>query len=181
MLLCPCCNKPINHVQNIEPAASWPDEIAAMDEDEKRRRCVLSPDVCAIDLETSSVKCFVRGVIPFPVHGRDRPFNWGAWVRLTKFSLDNYVQMSAAEQSGMHIDEDPELWWPARLANDLCRYTDVPTLDESVKLRWQSGNKRPHIVFYDGSDNRLAKMQREGVDLEQTLRWTAPFHAMVSS
>lgn len=170
---CPCCDKPINKVQDIEPFAGLPDVIFALPPGERERRCKIHSDICTLDWNDKlRRRSFLRCVIPFSVHERpERTFNWGVWVELSKVRL-----LAILDVWNLDSQRDMPLM-KATLAN---RVASGP-LGADMWLKLTGPKTRPSLIFFDDSDHPLAEAQRAGVSISQTFEWTKPFHGLVAS
>lgn len=83
LVMCSCCGKFVP-ATNIELSFRRPDEIAAMDKDEAKKRSRFNDDVGVLDEK----RYFVRCVLPLPVHESQYPYSIGAWAEVTENDFD---------------------------------------------------------------------------------------------
>jgi hypothetical protein len=125
-------------------------------EEERRRVAILTEDWCSIE----DRDFFVRGVLPVPIRGHERPFMWGVWVSLSRTNFERYVA---------HFKEDPpegEGPYTGWISNQIAPYPD--TLRLAAKVHLQAGGWRPRLELAP-TDHPLAVHQREGIELEELL------------
>lgn len=167
--ICPCCDKPINLVQDMEPAAGLPDVVFALSTQERKRRCgEIHSEICLMDWdkETLTGRAFVRCLVPFPVHERpERTFNWGVWAEVSPPDLLSIIDDWKTNE---------ELSFDAKLANKVAGYA----AGAPCRLVLTGPKTRPMLYFSDGV---LGEMQRLGVPFAQTFEWTKPFHGMIGN
>jgi len=119
-------------------------------EEERANRCDLGTDGCVIDEEWF----FVRGCIEIPVHGRDEPLSWGAWVSLSRTSFAEWMSCFPLKERA-HIG--PFFGW---LNAWLKPYPNTVSLKTKVHLR--DNGIRPYIEL-EPTDHPLSVEQRTGI------------------
>jgi len=181
-LICPCCDKPINLVEDMEPFFRFPEVIAKMSPSERRARCKLGGEVCSVDHRMPTSRVFIRCVIPIELHDRpERAFKIGAWAE-----IPDHDDVSRIVQLWNDDAQVEEPGFGALLANDLNRPFFEPPLPPSplgtACIFQLTGPKtRPYLLFADGVDHPIAAAQRAGACVRDTFVWTRPFHGMVGN
>lgn len=123
-------------------------------EDERHRRCVLTPDFCSIDDEDF----FIRGCLDVPIIGHSRPFSWGAWCSVSRANYDKYREV-------FHDPHQAEVgpffgWFSVRLAG----YPD--TLGLKVMAHLRDERIRPWFEVEE-SDHPLSADCRRGISTQR--------------
>ena len=131
-------------------------------ENERAQRCVRSTDFYVIDEKWF----FIRGCLEIPVHGEARPFTWGAWVSVSRNSIDTFAD-TYEDANRAHIP--PFFGW---LDMDMPLYPSTVKLKTMVHLR--DNRIRPYIEL-EPTDHPLAVEQREGISAERVAEICAYF------
>ena len=121
---------------------------------EREVRCDCGSDECIIDGKWF----FVRGCIEVPVHGKEEPFVWGAWVSLSE---DSFKKWSACFDKEKRSQIGPFFGW---LNAWLKPYPDTVNLKTQVYLR--DNDIRPYIEL-ERTEHPLSVEQREGISKER--------------
>ncbi len=135
------------------PGFSWdhPIDYLMIPEEQRARRCHLTPDWCTIDEQSF----FVRGCLEIPVHDESDPFIWGVWVSLSRESFEAFRNVFP-EAKRSHIG--PFFGW---LRAHIRSYPETLNLKTRVRLRDEG--TRPFIEL-EPTDHVLAVEQRKGID-----------------
>jgi len=132
--------------------AAAPAAWYGLPEAERATRAVLNADQCIID----DAYFFVLGRIVLPVADNPEPFEWLAWVSVSRDSFD---KMGAAWDSAGRERQPPYFGW---LQSDLPY--DVPTLDMKTSVQTMPVGERP-LIALEPTDHPLAVEQRDGITM----------------
>lgn len=194
--LCPCCDKPLANVANIEPYFEVPDVIHQMRKHRPReaeRSCKTSSDICSInwDNETGTGRAYLRCVIPIDLHDRpDDPFKWGVWVELSRRDdlfriIDLWSDEAQVEEPPFEVMLANELNGPLAFAakpstsvRTILSTPPPPSLGARGLMRLTGPKTRPQFYFDDSVEHVIAKSQREGATLKDTFNWTRFWHSL---
>lgn len=147
----------------LEPGFRRPDAYFAVPPAERPTRIKESDDFVFIDDRAFFIRC----VAPIPVVGRERSYDWGFWVKVSRAQVDEYRR---------YFKEDPPVdhpGFPATLANQ-CRWLR-PTLGSPVHVHLMRGNSRPNLTLLD-DQHELAMHQSRGASAALIAEWS---HAVV--
>jgi hypothetical protein len=159
---CACCDEWHEGMPSFGTTA--PDNYFYIPEAELPGRCELTSDTCVIDDEDF----FVRGCIEIPVKGAEEPFQWGAWVSLSRQNFQKFVELL---DSPIRAHHGPYFGW---LSVDIGIYPCTANLKTMVHLR--DNGMRPSIQL-EPTDHPLAVEQREGISIERVAEiYTAFMH-----
>lgn len=156
MPICARCNR--EH-QELEPAFRRPDAIFAVPEEQRTERVRQSDDLTSIDDEVF----FLRAVAPIPVHGRNEPYGWGFWVRVSRRDFEEYLR---------YFDVDPPADHPGfqgTIANQAT--AQRPTLGLPVHVHLNRGSARPSLMLLDDG-HPLTLQQANGVSQDLVHDWS---------
>lgn len=104
-------------LEEVEPRYGLPDEVFALDEDERAARVRGGTDWCVLrEARRDDERFFVRALVPFAVAGRAQPFHWGVWVELSGPAFAEVRQLWSSERQ---LTSGP---WGATLANGVSAY-----------------------------------------------------------
>lgn len=183
---CPCCNKPINLIEDIEPVFGLPDRIVEVHPSLRAKmgppastpasaKALISDDVCILQLSGAEV-FFLRVVLPVEVTDRPgHPCNWGVWVEVDK----EVALASALQGSDGAVPLKPG--YDGNLANDIgVRLDQPPLLGARVFVRPHDDAKRRWSAVLN-VEHPFADEQRQGVTRERVLQWTRPWHHLVGN
>ena len=129
-----------------EAPAFWSPDLA----DDPRSD--LGTDQCVIDGE----HFFVRGIIPLPVLDTDTAFEWGAWVSVSRASMDHITEVRDTEG---REHGDPYFGW---LSTELPTYPS--TLNLKTNLHTRPVGLRP-VIELEPTEHPLAVEQRSGITM----------------
>lgn len=130
-------------------------------ERERKRRVLLTSDLCIVDDE----HFFVRCMLLIPINETNDKFGWGIWSTLSK---DNFLRYQK------QFDDDMSGWQPmfGYLSNRIPEYPD--TLNLKLSVQPMRRGDRPHATL-EPTDHPLAVDQRNGMSLEKALKIADPF------
>src|SRR5262245_13275367 len=159
MMSCECCGRE-HPFDELELTFRRPDDIFSLSDEERARDVREGDDTCRM----RDGRCFVRGVLPLPVAGRDVPYNIGLWVEVDQAVYDRVVERwDDPDQAN-----EPPL--PARIANN------VPTLPATLGLeavlRLAGPTTRPN-VFVALPGHPLHDEQTGGITAHRAFEHTA--------
>lgn len=152
-IICPCCGKLVP-ADNIEISFLRPDDIAAMNVDEREARCRYNDDLYVLD----EARYFVRCTIPLPILESSRHYSIGAWAEIDKSSFEKIY--------GRWEDEDQANEPPmqGKLANQ------VPLTVGSegclVHVQLTGPTTRPEMVILDKACSLYAE-QTSGITIHR--------------
>jgi hypothetical protein len=150
---CHCCGKQFNGLP-MDYGFDAPLYWHQIPEAERSDRARLDSDVCVID----GTDFFIRGCIELPVVGLEQRFVWGAWVSLSRDSMDRAFELW---NEPVILDEPPRFGW---LSNEIRSYPSTLNLKTDVYFR--GGNQRPVIGLWP-VDHPLFVEQRDGMSIER--------------
>jgi hypothetical protein len=156
----PSCAQCGREHEELEPGFRRPDAVFAVPEEERAERVRQSDDLTSID----DAVFFLRAVAPIPVHGRNEPYQWGFWAKVSKANFEEYLR---------YFDTDPPLdhpGFPATLANQSTGQR--PTLGLPVHVQLNRGRARPSLMLLDAS-HPLTCEQEQGVSETVVHAWSA--------
>ena len=122
--------------------------------DRQKKHAVITTETCVID----GKDCFIRGILPIPVHDRTQPFSYGVWVSLSREHYDRYKELFGSRE------RQQEAPWYGWLANRLPGYPD--TINVRVSIHHQPHPMRP-MIRVASTDHPLMKEQRDGITVER--------------
>jgi hypothetical protein len=134
--------------------AAAPAHYYLIPEDEREKRCELTPDVCMIDGE----HFYIVGNVDIPVIGSDEMFSWDVWVSLSTKSMQRVMELW--EDPGRK-SEPPYFGW---FATELPGYPQTLLLKTHVHTR--KVGRKPFIEL-EPTDHPLAVEQRTGITWER--------------
>jgi hypothetical protein len=150
---CHCCGQQFNELPlNYAPAA--PDPWLALTESERSCGGKIDSDICVINRESF----FVRGCVEIPIADREDTFVWGAWVSISRISLERILELWDAE---IRSNEPPIFGW---LSNNISVYPE--TFGLKVNLHLRDSGQRPFIEI-EPTNHPLAIEQRDGISLQR--------------
>jgi len=147
--VCKTCGK-AHPLREMELVYSLPDEIFALTEQDRAQRSKTSSDICMLD----GSRMFLRGVLPLPVHGRDRPYRIGAWVEV---SPEAFQQIHSLWDDPNQASHAP---FAGTLANEI--YNCKGSIGQEVELQLTGPTSRPDIALVD-IGQALCQQQRSGI------------------
>lgn len=106
---------------------------------------------------------FIRGVLPLPVSGRERPYRIGAWVELDAACFDRVLDLWDEEC------QSDEPAFPCVLANSLPNQKE--TVGLVAKLKLTGITTRPDILITDETHSLYAE-QRNGISIHRATEYT---------
>jgi hypothetical protein len=158
-VVCATCGK-LHPAEEAELTFRLPDAIHSLAVADREARCHISSDICALDEE----RFFVRGLVPIPVSGRDRPYCIGAWAEIPECSFntiyelwDDPDQAAAGPFAGVLANAVSEIGSPAGLP---------------VEVRLTGPTTRPEFRVLDQA-SVLGSEQARGIDSHRALEYTA--------
>jgi hypothetical protein len=160
---CSVCGK-VHAIEDSELTFELPDIIYALAQDEREKRCDISPDVCALDRE----RFFLRGLLPIPVSGHSQPYNIGVWAEI---SVETFGRIHGRWDDPDQRDE-PRL--PGTLANSV-PLQGADTLGTGVMIQLIGTRSRPE--FYVEMDGHpLHREQTRGIDEHRAIQYSTLVH-----
>ena len=126
----------------------------AIPEDQLESRLALSLDQCVID----NREFFLRGRIPIPIHGMEKPFIWGVWVEVSPKTFLRALEIWNAN------GREAEPAFEGYLNSEITPYGD--TVNLIVDVRTQPVGERPQFFVRD-AEHPLAVEQREGISMDR--------------
>ena len=123
-------------------------------QEERQRRCQLTPDTCVVDGE----EFFIRGCLEIPVIGVSDPFIWGVWVSLSSINFREFRHLLEENERDSF---GPYFGW---LSAAIKGYPETEGLKTRVHLR--NNGTRPNIEL-EPTDHPLSVEQRTGITVER--------------
>jgi hypothetical protein len=137
----------------------YPEPVARLTADERRRAVVASDDFCTF-VDERGRRHFARGLLEIPIPEEASYFGYGAWVELDETQIARLAELwRDASASG----EPP---FRGRLANELSPYVGTEGLPASLRLR--DVERLPSIEL-EGA-HVLAVDAREGIGVARAQR-----------
>lgn len=136
-----------------------PGPIFELSEAERAARCDIGKDMCALDRS----RFFIRGLLPLPVHGRDRPYRIGLWAEVDEPTFGQILRLWKDPAQA----DTPLL--PGTLTNDVPLVP--PTAGLPIGLRLTGPKTRPEF-FIANTEHPLALEQRCGIDPHRALEYS---------
>lgn len=139
-----------------------PDPIVALSAEEREERCKESDDICVIKRE----HYFIRGLLPLPVEGRERPYRIGVWVEVDEESYRRILEL--------WMDENQASVPPfkGKLSNNIPSLNE--TLGISVNLQLTGPTTRPDILVKDNT-HQLYREQNKGMSSHRAYEYSSLF------
>jgi hypothetical protein len=147
--ICASCGK-AHPTRDIELSYGLPDVIFNLDKEARSQRAKTSGDICMLD----GHRMFLRGVMPLPVEGRERPYRIGAWIEVS--SEDFHIIHELWTDPG----QSSRAPFAGKLANEI--YNAPGSLGLPVGLQLTGPTSRPDILMRDPG-HELYRWQNEGV------------------
>jgi hypothetical protein len=156
---CATCGK-VHPVRESELIYGLPDEIFDLSQETRAERAKVSADICMLD----DTRMSLRGLIPLPVKGRERPYRIGAWAELNQQDFREIYALRTDENQASHAP------FEGTLANEIYRCPGSSGLGLEVRL---TGPKtRPEFYFLDAA-NGLYIQQTEGISEHSAYEYSA--------
>lgn len=155
----PRCSQCNEEHDEVEPGFRFPDAYFAVPEAERKERIQASSDLVRID----GLAHFIRAVAPLPVHGRDAPYSWGFWVKVSRQDFEAYERDYSVDAPADHAG------FVGTLANQT-RWLK-PTLGRRVHVHPGKSSQRPRLVLLE-DDHELTQLQTNGVTQTQVDEWS---------
>lgn len=157
-IACATCGA-VHPIGGTELVYGLPDAIFELNGEARTERAEISTDICMLD----GARHFLRGVIPLPVIGADRPYRIGAWVEMSEDDIRVVLSLWEDESQSMHPP------FNGRLANEIHGHTGSRGL--KVEVRLTGPTTRPDIrVLPSGND--LYERQREGITAHEAFGYS---------
>jgi hypothetical protein len=125
-----------------------PDDIHALDADERARRAWLADDFAVLD----DRRFFVRGLLELPIEELQHRFGYGAWLEVAMPDFQELMRRWHSDEQFAPVE--------CALANELEPYRGTVGLEAT--LRATSADKLPTIELHDAG-HELVRAQREGI------------------
>lgn len=147
--ICSCCGEyhdslPLSYA--IDAPIYW----FGIPEKERRKRCKLTSDLCAIDEK----HFFIRGCLEIPIKNGQELFDWNVWVSLSK---ENYDLTNKLWKTRGREKSEPMFGW---LSTRLPYEPDTINLKTLIHIR-PVGIRL--FIEVEPTDHPLAVEQREGI------------------
>lgn len=139
-----------------------PDPVFALSKREREKRCKESDDLCTID----SQRCFVRGLLPLPVHGWDHPYQVGIWVEVSEADFQRIREL---------WDDEAQSTTPpfeGTLANDISIHES--TLGLPVRVALTGPTTRPDFYVVN-PEHKLYHEQNNGISSHRAFEYSSLF------
>jgi len=146
-MICHSCGQV--HSGILDMVQDAPFQFRAADEHE-RKHFQINSDLCR---NNQSGDCFIRAVLPIPVHETQSVFCYGIWTTLSEDNFQTYVNTCNEGQGQL----GPWFGW---FASDLNGYPE--TLNLKSRVYPQPNGKRPYVEL-EPTDHPLALEQRNGI------------------
>jgi len=158
LVKCPCCDKMVP-ADNIELTFIRPDDIAAMEEEEREQTCKYDEDIYICEEEYFYLRC----ILPLPVHDTGRNYCLGVWVQVSEKSFNRICEVWDDE------DQSQESPFEGLLANS------VPLTKRSrnakVLVRLVGPTTRPNVIVKD-EDCSLYQEQSCGITIHRASEYS---------
>jgi hypothetical protein len=155
---CVTCGK-LHPIRETELIYGLPDEIFDLGDGPRAERAKTSLDICMLD----NSRMFIRGLLPLPVLGTERPYNIGVWVEL---STDTFREIYALWSDPDQASHAP---FPGALANEV--YGCPGSRGLPLEIRLTGPTTRPEFYLIgDGHD--LIRQQRAGITQHQAYEYS---------
>jgi hypothetical protein len=158
-VFCAICGKE-HPREEIELVFKLPQPIFELDEDQRKERCHIGTDMCAIDRS----RYFLRGLLPIPVHCREIPYRIGVWAEVVEPIFGRIYEL----WNDPSQTNEPLL--PGTLANTIPLVPD--TLALGIDIRLTGPTTRPDFFLQD-IQHLLAIEQRRGVNVHRVLEYSS--------
>jgi len=126
----------------------------AIPEDQLESRLALSLDQCVID----NREFFLRGRMPIPIHGMEKPFIWGVWVEVSPKTFLRALEIWNA------TGREAEPVFEGYLNSEIAPYGS--TVNLIVDVQTQPVGERPQFFVRD-AEHPLAVEQRDGISMDR--------------
>ncbi len=145
--------------EELEPGFRRPDAVFAVPAEERAGRVRESDDLVSIDEQVFFIRC----VAPVPVIGREEPFAWGFWVRVSREHFEEYRRF---------FDVDPPRDHPG-FQGTIANQTRLlpPTLGLPVHVHLGRGRHRPRLMLLD-ERHELTQQQNRGITAAAAHGWS---------
>ena len=152
--VCGSCGETHN-LGDMELGYSLPDEYFELSELDRFKRGKANSDFCLLD-----DRCFVRGVVPIPIEGRNSSYNWGVWAEVSQSDFqiifDTWLEDDVTQLQPIE----------AVLANTIPEYKECSRAKLKLILK---SDTRP--LFYCIGAGRLAQEQEHGINITDLVRY----------
>jgi hypothetical protein len=153
-------------LSDIEPCFDRPDAYFDVPAHERGERTWNDPHLCVIwETEQSERRHFLRVLLPIPIHGEDRAYNWGVWAEVAE---EDFARTHDG-WSDPHRAQTPP--FAGQLANLLPQMP--PTLGLLGAVQVSAPGEIPRFGLAPHADHPLAQQQRDGVFPEQVIEWAS--------
>jgi hypothetical protein len=136
--------------QELEPSFLRPDAVFAVPADERPARVKQTDDLVSVD----DAAFFIRCVAPIPVRGREEPYGWGFWVKVSAEHFQEYLRFFSVDPPADHPGFQGTIANQTRLA--------PPTLGLPVHVHLGRGQARPRLMLLDDA-HALTRQQVDGI------------------
>lgn len=155
-------------IEALEPSLMRPNAYLAVPEAERGRRTKATNDFCVVDDGTdASERWFVRGLLPFPVLGVERPCCWGIWCEVSAQDFEAIKRLWNDPDQCRHPP------FVAKVANDLDGYPSTAGLRGALSFR--DPKQIPYFELSPDVEHPIVREVRSGVTPARVLEWLAPF------
>lgn len=145
--------------EELELAFRLPDAVLAVPDEEREVRVRQTDDFVAVD----GVAFFIRCVAPIPVQGREEPYGWGLWVKVSESHFQEYLGFFRVDPPVDHPGFQGTIANQTRLL--------APTLGQPVHVHLGRGMARPRLMLLDDA-HPLAARQTRGITPEEAHAWS---------
>ena len=134
------------------PSIGWPfpADYLEIEEPERAKRVLLSPDACVID----GTGFYIQANLDIPVRGEDEPLRWQVWMRVEKPFFEVFHRSYFDRLRAHH---PPLFGW---VAVEIWPYKRTMNLEGVAFLR--NNGERPQVVL-EPVNHTLVTEQQEGI------------------
>jgi hypothetical protein len=148
MTQCRHCGRELG-THTLDIGFSLPDEVWALDKDQRGQRAKFNTDVCVLD----GNRFFIRGIAFVRILKSDKRFGWGFWAEVSPAVFKRYLELYKVDARGEPVAV-------GQLANTPAGY---PSLEgHSVYIAFGTSRDRPTITLH-ASTHPLSLEQQSGI------------------
>ena len=149
-------------LDELELTFRRPDEVAALPAEEREARVQENKDLCVLDGQ----RFFIRALLPLQVAERERPYNVGLWVEVSKTSFERVYELWDEDTQG----EEPA--FHAEVANDIPTHPPARGLPASLSL---TGPTTRPVVSLSSAEHPLVGEQSRGITAHRAAQYSSLF------
>lgn len=150
-------------ITDMEPSFLEPAAIVAVPKDQREQRVKTTKNEAMLwSASGGDGRCFLRGLVPIEVAGREQPLNFGLWVEVERDAFD-FMAQCREQPTG-----NPE--FPGEIANSVPGYP--PMIGEPVTV-FPMHNRVPALRFDDLEEHPFALQTAQGVTEHEVAQWLA--------